>query len=170
MHINCDKRNEKEKVFLKQISNLNNTDEVKKIGYPITIGKKEEIKGRPAMYANTLLDFVKNNLINLNDENQAKFLNDRNRPEVYVDFSSNPYGKLNIEINYSSKLSEKRMELGKNKESNNILFIFLDNLSRVHFYRQFKKTAKFLKTFLSFQGFSTKDNPQQIYHGFEFLK
>ena len=60
LHINCDKRKEKEKVFLKQISNLNNTDEVKKIGYPITIGKKEEIKGRPAMYANTLLDFVKN--------------------------------------------------------------------------------------------------------------
>ena len=62
------------------------------------------------------------------------------------------------------------MELGKNKESNNILFIFLDNLSRVHFYRQFKKTTNFLKTFLSFQGFLTKDNPQQIYHGFEFLK
>ena len=170
LHINCDKRKEKEKVLLKQISNLNNTDEITKIGYPITIGKTDEIKGRPAMYAKTLLDFVKNNLINLNDTNQIKNLEDRNKPEVYVDFSSNPYGKLNIEINYSSKLSEKRMELGKNKESNNILFIFLDNLSRVHFYRQFKKTAKFLKTFLSFQGFSTKDNPQQIYHGFEFLK
>ena len=170
LHINCDKRKEKEKVLLKQISNLNKIDEVKKIGYPITIGKNEEIKGRPAMYANTLLYFVKNNLINLNDENQTKILEDRNRPEIYVDFSSNPYGKLNIEINYSSKLSEKRMELGKNKKSNNILFIYLDNLSRVHFFRQFKKTAKFLKTFLSFQGFSTKDNPQQKYHGFEFLK
>jgi len=170
LRINCDKRKEKEKYFLKQISNLKNTQEVKKIGYPITIGKKNEIKGRPAMYSDTLLKFVKNNLINLDDEKQTKILEERKKPEVYVDFSSNPYGKLNIEINYSSKLSEKRMELGKNKESNNILFIFLDNLSRVHFYRQFKKTGKFLKTFLSFQGFSTKNNPKQIYHGFEFLK
>ena len=68
LHINCDKRKEKEKVLIKQISNLNKIDEVKKIGYPITIGKNEEIKGRPAMYANTLLYFVKNTL------NQNKFL------------------------------------------------------------------------------------------------
>ena len=170
MHINCGKRKEKEKYLLKQISNLNNSEEIKIIGYPITIGKNEEIKGRPAMYADTLLDFVKNNLINLNDENQTKILEDNKKPEVYIDFSNNPYGKLNIKINYSPKLSEKRMKLSKNKDSNNILFIYLDNLSRVHFYRQFKKTAKFLKTFLSFKGFSIKDNPQQIYHGFEFLK
>ena len=170
LHINCNKRKEKEKYFLKEISNLNNTEDVKKIGYPITIGEKEEIKGRPAMYANTLLDFVKSNLINLNEQNQTSNIEPKKKFEVYVDFSSNPYGKLNIEINYSKNLSEKRMELGKNKDSNNILFIYLDNLSRVHFYRQFKKTSKFLKKFLSFQGFSTKTNPEQIYHGFEFLK
>ena len=55
-NINCDKRKEDEKYLLKKISNLNN-----KIGYPITIGKEEEIKGRHTMYSDTLLDFVKNN-------------------------------------------------------------------------------------------------------------
>ena len=170
LHINCNKRKEKEKNLLKQISNLNNTENIKKIGYPITIGNKEEIKGKPAMYSKTLLDFVKKNLINLNDENQTQILEENKKPEVYVDFTSNPYGKLNIEINFSKNLSKKRMELSKNKDSNNILFIYLDNLSRVHFYRQFKKTSKFLETFLSFKGFSTKNIPEQIYHGFQFLK
>ena len=71
-NINCDKRKEDEKYLLKKISNLNNTETIIKIGYPITIGKEEEIKGRPAMYSDTLLDFVKNNLINIDHDNQTK--------------------------------------------------------------------------------------------------
>ena len=170
MHIHCNKRKEKEKFFLKEISNLNNTKDIKKIGFPITIGDKEEIKGRPAMYSNTLLDFVKNNLINLDNEKQLEFIKENRKPEVYVDFSENPYGKLTININYSKDLSKKRLALSNKNDANNILFIYLDNLSRVHFYRQFKKTSNFLKQFLSFKGFSSRDESEQIYHGFEFLK
>ena len=170
LHIHCNKRKEKEKFFLKEISNLNNTKDIKKIGFPITIGDKEEIKGRPAMYSNTLLDFVKNNLINLDNEKQLELIKENRKPEVYVDFSENPYGKLTININYSKDLSEKRLALSNKNDGNNILFIYLDNLSRVHFYRQFKKTSNFLKQFLSFEGFSSRDESEQIYHGFEFLK
>ena len=170
LNIQCGKRKENEKYLLKQISNLKDSIEIKKIGYPITIGKKEEIKGRPAMYSGTLLEFVKNNLINLDIANQTKLNEENKKPEVYVDFSEDTYGKLKIEINYSEKLSKQRLSMNKNKEKNDILFIYLDNLSRVHFYRQFKKTAKFLKSFLSFKGFSSRDNTEQIYHGFEFMK
>ena len=170
LNIHCNKRKEKEKFFLKEISNLNNTKDIKKIGFPITIGDKEEIKGRPAMYSNTLLDFVKNNLINLDNEKQLEFIKENRKPEVYVDFSENPYGKLTININYSKDLSKKRLALSNKNDANNILFIYLDNLSRVHFYRQFKKTSNFLKQFLSFKGFSSRDESEQIYHGFEFLK
>ena len=170
LRINCNKRKETEKYLLKEISNLNNSKKIQKIGYPITIGKEEEIKGSPPMYSKDLLDFVKNNLINLDDENSKFLLNLSKKPEIYVDYSNNPYGELKIKINYSSKLSEKRLALSKDKDSKNILFIFLDNLSRVHFYRQFKKTVKFLKNFMSFKGFSTEDKPDQKYHGFEFMK
>ena len=170
LHIHCNKRKKKEKFLLKEISNLNNTKDIKKIGFPITIGDKEEIKGRPAMYSNTLLDFVKNNLINLDNEKQLELIKENRKPEVYVDFSENPYGKLTININYSKDLSEKRLALSNKNDANNILFIYLDNLSRVHFYRQFKKTSNFLKQFLSFKGFSSRDESEQIYHGFEFLK
>ena len=167
LNINCEKRKESEKYLLKKISNLNDTGKIKKIGYPITIGRENEIKGRPAMYAKYLLEYVKNNLINMDDESLNYFLDENKKPEIYVDFSDNPFGELKIKINYSKKLSEQRILLSKNNDSKNILFIFIDNVSRVHFYRQFKKTTEFLKNFMSFKGFSTKDNPNEIYHGFE---
>ena len=85
-----------------------------------------------------------------------------------MDFSENEYGKLNINLNFNEALSKKRLELSKNSSSNNILFLFMDNLSRVHFYRQFKKTAKFLKQFFLYKGFSI--NSSETFHGFEFLK
>ena len=121
--------------MLKEISSFQNKSDVKRIGYPITIGNKEEIKGSPAPYSNSLLTFLKINLIN---------------------------------INYNEKLAKTRLELSKNNNSNNIIFLFMDNLSRAHFYRQFKKTSKFLKQFFSYKGFSL--NSQQTFHGFEFLK
>ena len=46
------------------------TEKIHKIGYPITIGEKKEIKGSPAMYYKTLLNLFYNNLIStLNDKN-----------------------------------------------------------------------------------------------------
>ena len=109
---------------------------------------------------------MKKNLINL-DEFEKNISNNK-KPEVIVDFSENEYGKLNINLNYNDNLSKKRLEKSKNSTSNNIIFLFLDNLSRVHFYRQFKKTAKFLKQFFSYKGFSM--NSSENFHGFEFLK
>ena len=165
-HMKCEKRKEKEKTLLIEKSNLKNFKNIKKIGFPNTIGDIEEIKGEPAMYSDTLLKFVINNLINIKENNITNKLKE---PEVIVDFTSDPYGKLNIRINYNEKLSLKRKKLSNNRYSNNILFIYLDNLSRVHFYRQYKKTSNFLKKFLTYEGFSIKDNWQK-FHGFEFMK
>lgn len=161
----CEKREEKEKYLLKEISYLNNKSEIKRIGFPISIGDKEEIKGKPAPYSNSLLTFMKINLINLDEK---KNISNKKKPEVIVDFLENVYGKLNIKINYNKELSEKRLNLSRNSTSNNILFIFLDNLSRAHFYRQFKKTSNFLQKFFSYKGFSI--NSSETFHGFEFLK
>ena len=65
--INCKKRQEKEKYLLKNFLNITNNTNIKRIGYPITIGKEPEILGKPAMYSNSLLQFVKNNLINMDN-------------------------------------------------------------------------------------------------------
>jgi hypothetical protein len=170
LNIKCEIRNEKEKNLLKDFSNLNNKTNIKRIGYPITIGDKDEIKGKSAMYSRTLLRFVKENLIDM-DNNTLNKTNIKKKPEVIVDFRSNPYGELKIKINYNKNLSIKRKSLSKNNnDTNNILFIYLDNLSRINFYRQYKKTSKFIEKFLKYKGFSNKNDTNQKYHGFEFLK
>ena len=171
LKIKCEKRKEKEKHILKLSSNLNSSKEIKKIGYPITINSTKEIKGKPALYSDTLMNFVLNNMINLDDKNILKKLTRNMTPEVYIDYTNNPYGELKQKINFNKKLSKKRLLLSeKNNLSSNILILYLDNLSRVHFYRQYKKTSKFIKKFLSFKGFYTENNFNQKYHGFEFLK
>jgi hypothetical protein len=86
-------------------------------------------------------------------------------PEVIVDFRKNPFGELKIKINYNKNLSIKRKLLSdNNNNTNNILFIYLDNLSRINFYRQYKKTCKFLEKFLTYKGFSNKNDRSQKYN------
>ena len=170
LKIKCEKRKNEEKYFLKMISHLKNVPNIKKIGYPITIGENEEIKGQPSMYGGTLLRYVKDNLINLDNETQVNSLKLNKKPEVYVDYTNNQFGELKININYNQSLSDLRLSLENNTNSTNILFLFFDNLSRVHFYRKYKKTQKFLQKFLTYEGFVTKEKPEQKYHGFEFLK
>ena len=132
------KRKEKEKYLLKLFSNLWNK-KTKRIGYQITIGKNEEINGIPTLYSETLFHYVRNNLIDIDDKEEYNKLKQNKKPEVFVDFNDNIYKKIKININYNKTLSFKRKSLEREK-SNNVLFLFIDNLSRVHFYRQFKKT------------------------------
>ena len=169
--IKCEKRKEKEKYLLKNFFNSTNNSNIKRIGYPITIGKDSEIVGKPAMYQDILLEFMKNNLINMDDREQLDKLEDYQKPEVSVDFNEDPYGQMKININYRESLAKKR-KLKQKNETKNVLFIFMDNLSRNHFYRQYPKTSKFLEKFLSYEGFTPNNkNISNIkYHGFEFLK
>ena len=169
LNLKCVKRSSKEKDNLIINSNLKNKTKIKRIGYPITIGKKEEINGEPTLYSETLYEFVKNNLVDMDDREQLNKLDEYQKPEVIVNFSNNLYGKLDININYKDKLSKER-KLLENKDSNNVLFLFMDNLSRVHFYRQYKKTKEFLRKFLTYKGYSNEIDKEQKYHGFEFLK
>jgi len=169
LNLKCVKRSIKEKNNLIIYSNLKNKTKIKRIGYPITIGKKEEINGEPVLYSETLYEFVKNNLVDMDDKEHLNKLDEDQKPEVIANFSNNLYGKLEININYKDKLSKERKLLEK-EDSNNVLFLFMDNLSRVHFYRQYKKTKEFLKQFLTYRGYSNEIDKKQKYHGFEFLK
>ena len=169
--INCEKRQEKEKYLLKNLLNITNNTSIKRIGYPVTIGKEPEIVGKPAMYSNSLLQFVKNNLINKDNQEQLNKLDEYQKPEVIVDFTENPYGKIKININYRENLAKER-KLKQKNDTKNVLFIYMDNLSRNHFYRQYPLTCKFLEKFLSYEGFIPKNKKfsNEKYHGFEFLK
>jgi chloramphenicol O-acetyltransferase len=104
LKIRCENRKEKEKHFLKDISNLKNRHNITRIGFPITIGDEEEIKGKQAMYSDTLLKYVKENLIDI-DNYQLNKTEVQKNPEVIVDFRSNPYGEMKIKINFDKNLS-----------------------------------------------------------------
>ena len=170
LNIKCENRKEKEKYLLKSSSNLKLNKTIKKIGFPITIMNKEEIKGASPLYGEKLYKNIMENLINLDEKNATYNQEEIKQPEIIVDFSENPYGELKQKIIFNKTLSKNRLISSGKTTSNNILFLFFDNLSRVHFYRQYKKTSNFIKKFLSFKGFSTENNSNQIYHGFEFLK
>ena len=114
--VNCTKRKEKEKFLLKDISILKNNKVIKRIGYPITIGNSDEIKGEPAMYSNTLLTYVKNNLINMDDKENLNKLEKNKIPEIFIDYYDDPFGKMKINVNFDKILSIKRKKI-------NILFI-----------------------------------------------
>jgi len=170
LNIKCENRKEKEKYLLKSISNLKSYSNITKIAYPITKINKEEINEYSPLYGEYLMNYIMKNLINIEDNNTINNLTTNKLPEIIVDFSQNPYGELKQKINYNQNLSKTRAKKSKQSQSNNILFIYFDNLSRVQFYRQYKKTSKFIRNFLSYKGFSTKNNKNQFYHGFEFLK
>ena len=167
--INCNKRKKNEKYLLLHDSNLKNESNIKRIGYPITINKKQE--DVTSLYDRNLQRFVKKNLVNMDNKKKLNELKEKQKPEIILDFSKNALGEIKININYNEELSKNRKLLeNKNKNnnnSNNIIFLFFDNLSRVHFYRQYKKTSNFIKKFLKYEGFKSNNNN---YHGFEFLK
>ena len=105
----------------------------------------------------------------MDDKEQLDKLDEDQKPEVIVNFDNSSFGKIEININFKENLSNERKLLEKNNSSN-VLFLFMDNLSRVHFYRQYKKTKEFLKQFLTFEGYSNNIDKEQKYHGFEFIK
>ena len=165
--IDCKKRKNKEKYLLYSNSNLRNQTNVKRIGFPITINKKQQ--DITSLYDKTLQIYIQNNLIDMDNLKRLNSLDRTEVPEIILDYTNNAFGELKINVNFNINLSKKRKLLEKNNLSNNIIFIFLDNLSRVHFYRQYKKTTNFLKNFFSRKGYTPKDN-KNTYHGFEFLK
>jgi hypothetical protein len=87
LNLKCVKRSSKEKDNLIINSNLKNKTKIKRIGYPITIGKKEEINGEPTLYSETLYEFVKNNLIDMDDREQLNKLDEDQKPEVIANFN-----------------------------------------------------------------------------------
>ena len=74
------------------------------------------------MYSKTLLDFVKNNLINVDDIKLLNATKINIIPEVIVDYRNNSYGDLKIRVNKNKTLSYKRKKQSSKK--NNSFYLF----------------------------------------------
>jgi hypothetical protein len=76
--------------------------------------------------------------------------------------------EINIDLKYDEKLSRNRNKIIEEKNGPklyNILFVYIDSLSRSHFFRKMEKVSRFLEKF-----FSKEKNNSTKYESFQFMK
>ena len=147
--------NKKEK-FLKYIDKKFNN--ITKIGFPITTNKDFWLRTQK-----NIEHFSERVLSRVIDMDNIP--NNISRPEVYVDFSDKDSKKWEIKINLikNETLIKERRNISKklNSSFDNILFIYIDAISRQHFKRKMPYLSKFIEKYLS-----KKDNSIS----YQFLK
>ena len=86
--------------------------------------------------------------------NKTKYYPDVSRPEIEVKFE-NEKGKLIINVHKNNTLIKERENYILNNKKNiihkNILVLFLDTVSRAHFFRKLPKTITFLNEFSKYE-------------------
>ena len=168
------KQKKGEKYKLKQVSTSKYVNKTtKRIGFPITTHRINFNLNKQLNSAN-LYHEIMNNLVDMDNKEQLEALGESEKPEVVVDFTNNELGDIHINVNYDDELSKKRKQMEKNAKSKplyeNVIFIFLDGISRSHFPRNFKKTAAFMEKFFKYEGATNEKDKSQIYHAFQFFK
>jgi hypothetical protein len=146
--------------FLIDEKNYENTT---RFGFPITTTEEYSLRTQ-----NDIKHFNERVSKNVIDMDKYEKTNEQDRPlkpEVILDFTKDPNGEIKIEINKNKELAKKRQNLGKQYKSkfDNILFIFIDSLSREHFKRKLKKTTKFIENFM-------KKRKNKEYEAYQFMK
>ena len=148
--------------FLIDEKNYENTT---KFGFPITttqefsLRTQNDVKHFNERVSKRVIDMDKYYKI---PENETKPL----EPEVVLEFSKDNIGEIKIKINKNENLAKERKDLGLKYKSkfDNVLFIFIDSLSREHFKRKLKKTTKFIEKFMK------TNNKDKEYQSYQFMK
>ena len=116
----------------------------------------------PQIFNKNVLDRT----IDMDNLNEVKKLKPNEYPEIILEYKDRNYTYAEIKMNITKKkeLVEYR-EKRKNKNSpfENVLFIFFDAISRVHFQRALPKTTKFFEKFMKY-------NPNSKYKSYHFSK
>ena len=103
---------------------------------------------------------IKENIIFFDNINEI----DDTNSEIFL-LNNNESFDITINLKYNENLSQERNKITKEKSNlnKNILFIYIDSLSRPHFFRKMKLVTKFLEKFNS-----EKNNTN--YESFQFMK
>ena len=151
------------KYFTYFLINEKDYENTTKFGFPITTDEnKFSLRTQ-----NDIKHFNERVSRNIIDMDKYDNLKNGKKPEVILDFSEDKNGVININIEKNNNLAEERKKLGfKNKSKfDNILFIFIDSLSREHFQRKLKKTTRFIEQFMK------KENDNYMnYKSYQFMK
>ena len=142
----------------------------KRFGFPLTNNASECLLLSP-IDNNRFFEYIRENLIDMDNKEVLSKLKKEEIPEVVVDFSKDEFGEFKINLNYNEELSKERKKLEKNSipYSNNIIVIYLDSVSRPSSIRKLKKTLNFFDQFMSYKG-KTDINNVENFHGFQFFK
>jgi hypothetical protein len=142
-----------------------------RLGYPITTNFTyiPESYHMPFFY-NLMTNFI--DLDNPNNNNKTKPYYQQ-KPEVVLDFDrETKLGTVHININKNEKMVKQRETLRKENPTKieNILYIYVDSISRQHFLRKMKKTAAFIKKYMG-KGSKTEMSSYQFmkYHTFIYF-
>ena len=135
-----------------------------KIGYPITTTKDFWLKTQKNI--EHFSERVLSRIIDMD-----KIIDNISKPEVYIDFSdkNNPYGKIKINLIKNNSLIKEREKISKNTKTifDNILFIYLDSLSRQHFKRKMKYLSSFIEKYMD-KNINNKEDTN--FKSYQFLK
>ena len=155
----CNSAKQKEKLF--SFLNKEKFNNTTKIGFPITTTSDFALETQK-----NIEHFSERVLSRMVDMDKISEIDENLKPEVYIDFSKND-PEVHIELNKKDLLSEERKKISTEKISkfDNILFIFIDALSRQHFNRKMKKLKKFLEHFMHETNKNSKD-----YNLYQFMK
>ena len=143
----------------------------KRIGFPLP-NKNYMIHMASALNSDTVKNFFKNNIIDLDNKTLVKKLFKNNEPEIIIDYNHNKFGELIINLQFNQTLSKERKKFEKNSSpySDNLIIIFIDSVSRANSIRTLKKTLKFFEMFMKYKGFHNPNYPSENFHSFQFFK
>ena len=149
------------KYFTYFLINEKDYENTTRFGFPITTGENK-FSLRTQNDVKHFNERVSRNIIDMDKYDNLKNVK---KPEVILDFSEDKNGVININIEKNNILAEDRKKLGLKYKSkfDNILFIFIDSLSREHFQRKLKKTKRFIEQFMK------KEN-NMYYKSYQFMK
>jgi hypothetical protein len=165
----CDEMKQDTKSYLLFISKSKGINEkTKQIGLPLT--NKDPFL---FLWNNSIFDYFSKHLVDMDNSYLfKKEFNKNNYHEMIIDYTSNEYGELKINLNFNESLSKERKLLEKDSfpYSKNIMVLYIDSVSRAYSVRKLKKTLAFFEQFIKYQGYSNPNYPDENYHCFQFFK
>ena len=160
LHKECHKEiplfNKVKQVWINSLSNKDFIEDYYGFAYPLTNNNNYTFNKFES--AQDFADKINENLIFLNEVNS---ISNKNNSEIKI-LKNDEIINIEINLNYSEQLSQKRNQIIKDKTINNILFIYIDSLSRSHFFRKMKLVTNFLEKFYN--------NNETNYESFQFMK
>ena len=135
--------------------------EQKCFGFPITTNDQYSMdffgntiyRGKKRLYNELNYNVI---LMDLYKNNKTNFYPNESDPEVYVEFE-NGRGNVKVQVQRNETLVKEKEKEKKEKNYNiknmftNVIVMFFDTLSRVHFFRKLPKTASFLNKFSKYE-------------------